>query len=132
MKAARLHAYGTPLVLEDGFEVQFETTLWGTLQELREVLALAEDGRLTLIETETAPLDQINDVYRRVKAGQVPASVGGSVSIHPTSNVFHAALERAPVAAWQVVQRSTEIAILVERPDPSLDRDASAPACPLN
>lgn len=53
------------------FEVAFEATLWGTLQELREVIALAEDGRLSLIETETAPLDQINDVYRRVKAGDV-------------------------------------------------------------
>lgn len=57
------------------FEVQFEATLWGTLQELREVIALAEDGRLTPIETETAPLDQINDVYRRVKAGRVAGRI---------------------------------------------------------
>lgn len=57
------------------FEVQFEATLWGTLQELREVLALAEDGRLTPIDTEAAPLDQINDVYRRVKAGTVAGRI---------------------------------------------------------
>jgi hypothetical protein len=35
-------------VLESSrFEVQFEATLWGTVKELREVIALAESGRLT-------------------------------------------------------------------------------------
>lgn len=53
------------------FEVLFEATLWGTLKELREVIALAESGRLGLIPMETAPLDQINEVYARVKGGDV-------------------------------------------------------------
>src|SRR5262249_50538399 len=59
-------------VLENSaFEVQFETTLWGTIKELREVLALAESGRLSPIPLEFQPLDRINDVYARVKHGQV-------------------------------------------------------------
>ena len=53
------------------FEVLFEATLWGTIKELREVIALAESGELTLIPTEFAPLDRVNDVYRRLKAGEV-------------------------------------------------------------
>jgi D-arabinose 1-dehydrogenase-like Zn-dependent alcohol dehydrogenase len=67
-------------VLENSaFEVQFETTLWGTIKELREVLALAESGRLSSIPIEFASLDCINDVYRRVKSGQV----AGRVVIRP-------------------------------------------------
>jgi alcohol dehydrogenase, propanol-preferring len=67
-------------VLENtAFEVQFEATLWGTIKELREVLALAESGRLTPIPLEFAPLDRINDVYARVKKGQV----AGRVVIRP-------------------------------------------------
>ena len=42
-------------------------------------IALAEDGRLPLIETETVPLDEINDAYRRVKAG----TVAGRVVVRP-------------------------------------------------
>lgn len=57
------------------FEVAFEATLWGTLKELREVIALAESGRLTPIALEHVPLDQINDVYTRVKRGQVPGRI---------------------------------------------------------
>jgi D-arabinose 1-dehydrogenase-like Zn-dependent alcohol dehydrogenase len=53
------------------FEVQFEATLWGTIEELREVLALAESGRLSPIPLEFEPLDRINEVYARVKHGQV-------------------------------------------------------------
>jgi len=53
------------------FEVQFEATLWGTIKELREVIALAESGRLTSIPIEVAPLDRINDVYGRLKRGDV-------------------------------------------------------------
>ncbi|MFI5349275.1 MAG: NAD(P)-dependent alcohol dehydrogenase [Elusimicrobiota bacterium] len=53
------------------FEVTFEATLWGTLKELREVVALAETGRLSLEETEFAPLDRINDVCARLKRGGV-------------------------------------------------------------
>ena len=54
------------------FEVQFEATLWGTIKELREVIALAEAGRLTTIPIELAPLDKINEVYARLKRGEVP------------------------------------------------------------
>jgi propanol-preferring alcohol dehydrogenase len=53
------------------FEVRYEAPLWGNLRELREVIALVESGRLTLNETEFVPLDRINDVYRRLKAGEV-------------------------------------------------------------
>jgi alcohol dehydrogenase, propanol-preferring len=53
------------------FEVLYEATLWGTIKELREVVALAESGRLTPIAAETAPLKDINRVYRRLKAGEV-------------------------------------------------------------
>jgi len=59
-------------VLENSpFEVLFEATLWGTIKELREVLALAESGQLTSIALEFDPLDRINDVYARVKKGDV-------------------------------------------------------------
>ena len=44
---------------------------WGNIRELREVLALAESGRLTPIPLECWPLDRINEVYERVKHGQV-------------------------------------------------------------
>ena len=53
------------------FEVQFEATLWGTIKELREVIALAESGRLTSIPIEEAPLERINDVYARLKRGEI-------------------------------------------------------------
>lgn len=59
-------------VLENSrFEVLFECTLWGTVKELREVIALAESGRLTPIPIETAPLDAINTVRERLKRGQI-------------------------------------------------------------
>lgn len=57
------------------FEVLFEATLWGTVKELREVVALVESGRLTPIATEFAPLDEINEVYRRVKRGEVEGRI---------------------------------------------------------
>lgn len=53
------------------FEVQFEATLWGTIKELREVIALAESGRLSPIAVELVPLERINDVYARLKRGEV-------------------------------------------------------------
>jgi alcohol dehydrogenase, propanol-preferring len=63
-------------VLENArFEVLFEATLWGTIKELREVIALAESGRLQPIATEFAPLDQINTVYERVKRGEVEGRI---------------------------------------------------------
>jgi propanol-preferring alcohol dehydrogenase len=53
------------------FEVLFEATLWGTVKELREVVALAEAGTLISIPIDVAPLEQINDVYARLKRGEV-------------------------------------------------------------
>jgi alcohol dehydrogenase, propanol-preferring len=47
----------------------------GTVRELREVVALAESGRLTPIDVEFAPLDAINDVHDRLKRGAVPGRV---------------------------------------------------------
>jgi D-arabinose 1-dehydrogenase-like Zn-dependent alcohol dehydrogenase len=57
------------------FEVLFEATLWGTVKELREVIALVESGRLEPIATEFAPLEEINEVYRRVKGGAVEGRI---------------------------------------------------------
>ena len=57
------------------FEVSFEASLWGNLKELREVVALVESGRLDLIPLEYAPLEAINDVYARVKRGEVRGRV---------------------------------------------------------
>ncbi len=57
------------------FEVSFEATLWGTIKELREVVALVEDGRLALGDSEFAPLEKINDVYARLKRGDVKGRV---------------------------------------------------------
>jgi propanol-preferring alcohol dehydrogenase len=53
------------------FEVQFEATLWGTIKELREVIALAESGRVTSIPIEIAPLERINDISARLKRGDI-------------------------------------------------------------
>jgi propanol-preferring alcohol dehydrogenase len=53
------------------FEVLFEATLWGTVKELREVIALAESGQLTSIPIEVQPLERINDVYARLKRGEI-------------------------------------------------------------
>jgi propanol-preferring alcohol dehydrogenase len=53
------------------FEVQFEATLWGTIKELREVVALVEAGRLTPIPVEHLPLDRIGEAYTRLKRGDV-------------------------------------------------------------
>jgi hypothetical protein len=38
------------------FEVLSEATLWGSIKELREVIALAESGRLTIIPSWSRPL----------------------------------------------------------------------------
>lgn len=53
------------------FEVEFTVSLWGSIKELREVLAMADDGRLTPIPLEFYPLEQINDVYHRLEKGLV-------------------------------------------------------------
>jgi propanol-preferring alcohol dehydrogenase len=52
-------------------EVATSVSWWGNIRELREVLELAESGRLTPIPLEFAPLEQINEVYDRVKQGKV-------------------------------------------------------------
>ena len=52
-------------------EVSVSVSWWGNIRELREVLSLAEGGRLTPIPLEFLPLAKINDVYERVKRGQV-------------------------------------------------------------
>jgi propanol-preferring alcohol dehydrogenase len=57
------------------FEVLFEATLWGTIKELREVVALAESGLLSPIDLEYAPLSAINQVHDRLKAGRVKGRV---------------------------------------------------------
>ena len=57
------------------FEVQFEATLWGTIRELREIIAMAESGVLRPIPIEFAPLERINDVYQRLKQGDVRGRV---------------------------------------------------------
>ena len=63
-------------VLENArFEVLFETTLWGNVQELREVISLAETAQLTPIAVESAPLERINDVHDRVKRGDVEGRI---------------------------------------------------------
>lgn len=53
------------------FEVLFEATLWGNVQELREVIALAEAGKLRPIDLEAMPLDRANEAYARLKRGDV-------------------------------------------------------------
>jgi alcohol dehydrogenase, propanol-preferring len=53
------------------FEVTVEGTLWGTIKELREVIALAESGMLTPIELEFEPLERINEVYEALKLGKI-------------------------------------------------------------
>jgi propanol-preferring alcohol dehydrogenase len=63
------------------FEVQFEATLWGTVKELREVIALVESGRLSMIPMEVASLEKINDVYDRLKRGEI----GGRAVIAPAA-----------------------------------------------
>jgi propanol-preferring alcohol dehydrogenase len=51
-------------------EVQFSYSWWGNIKELREVLALADDGRLTPIALEFEPLDRINEVHDRLESGK--------------------------------------------------------------
>lgn len=53
------------------FEVTFEATLWGTLKELREVINLAESGRLRKETLDFVPLERIQEAYQKVKSGAV-------------------------------------------------------------
>jgi propanol-preferring alcohol dehydrogenase len=52
-------------------EVAYWVSYWGNIKELREVLDMAEDGRLTPTPLEYEPLDHVNDVYERLKKGEV-------------------------------------------------------------
>ena len=56
------------------FETSVSTTFWGNITELREVVALARAGRLT-IHVEQVPLDGVTDAYERLEAGQVRGRV---------------------------------------------------------
>jgi propanol-preferring alcohol dehydrogenase len=51
-------------------EVQFSYSWWGNIKELREVLAMADDGRLTPIALAFEPLDRINEVHDRLESGK--------------------------------------------------------------
>lgn len=53
------------------FETTFEAMLWGTIKELREVVELAETGRLSLEPTELVPLERVNEACARLKRGGV-------------------------------------------------------------
>jgi propanol-preferring alcohol dehydrogenase len=53
------------------FEVSFEATLWGTVRELREVVALAERGVLEPIAIDTFPLEKIEEVRARLAKGEI-------------------------------------------------------------
>jgi propanol-preferring alcohol dehydrogenase len=52
-------------------EVSVSVSWWGNIRELREVIALVESGRLEPIPLEFWPLSKINEVYDRVKRGEV-------------------------------------------------------------
>lgn len=52
-------------------EVQFSVSWWGNIKELREVLAMVDDGRLTPIPLEFHPLDAVNEVHDRLEQGKV-------------------------------------------------------------
>lgn len=52
-------------------EVSFSVSFWGNIKELREVMQMADDGRLTSIPVEYDSLDNINNVYHRLEKGQI-------------------------------------------------------------
>jgi propanol-preferring alcohol dehydrogenase len=51
-------------------EVAFTTSVWGSRNDLAEVIALAQQGKLTAA-TETHRLDDINQVLERLEHGLV-------------------------------------------------------------
>ena len=51
-------------------EVPVSYSWWGNIKELREVLAMADDGRLTPIALAFEPLDRINEVHDRLESGK--------------------------------------------------------------
>ncbi len=52
-------------------EVSYWVSYWGNIKELREVLGMADDGRLTPIPLEFVSLEGANDVYHRLQKGEV-------------------------------------------------------------
>ena len=56
------------------FEAAISTTYWGGLTELREVVALAQAGRITL-DVEQIPLEAVAEGYERLERGEVKGRV---------------------------------------------------------
>jgi propanol-preferring alcohol dehydrogenase len=51
-------------------ECEFMISMWGTLPELHEVMALAEQGRLRA-EVSTFPLSRAPDAYQALREGKL-------------------------------------------------------------
>jgi propanol-preferring alcohol dehydrogenase len=56
-------------------EVAYSYSWWGNIKELREVIALAEDGRLPPVPLEFEPLDRIGEAYERVRGGKAKGRI---------------------------------------------------------
>ena len=55
------------------FESSLSTTFWGSVADLREVVALAAAGRIS-VDAEVVPMDGAGDAYRRLEAGELSGS----------------------------------------------------------
>jgi alcohol dehydrogenase, propanol-preferring len=62
------------------YELSLASTYWGTITELMEVIALAQQGRIAA-EVEVIPLSKGAEVYERMRAG----TITGRVVVDPTS-----------------------------------------------
>lgn len=52
-------------------EVSYSVSYWGNIKELREVMNMADDGRLTPIPLEFEPLERVSEVQHRLEKGQI-------------------------------------------------------------
>lgn len=52
-------------------EVSYSVSYSGNIREFREVMDMADDGRLTPIPLEFEPLERINDAHHRLETGQI-------------------------------------------------------------
>jgi len=52
------------------YEVSIQTTYWGSVTELMELLDLARQGRIRVTSTRF-PLDEAPEAYRRLAAGEL-------------------------------------------------------------
>ncbi len=52
------------------YESTLSSTFWGTKTELKEIVALAQAGKIK-VETQTFPLDEAATVYSQLEAGQI-------------------------------------------------------------